>query len=209
MSAIRPAGRPRRPRRKLQTPNPEVRERIMTAAADLILERGFPDLHIEEIVEGAGLSVGTFYLYFDSKADLFVALATDYTERLRSRMSAAYQSEGSPLQRVRRGLDVYLDFVEEYKEGFVYFLRAADGMMTSAGRLSAWTFEVHAKNLQPLLEEAIRVGEMKPLNPELTAQALVGLTQHMVTYWLDNQDRYSREELRAFLTAATAVALAP
>lgn len=206
---IEPFRPPRRPRRKLQNPNPEVRERIMTAAADLILERGFPELRIEEIVERADLSVGTFYLYFNSKADLFVALVTEYTERLRRRMSTAYEGAGSPLQRIGRGLNVYLDFVEEYEKGFVYFLRAADGMMTSAGRLSAWTFEVHAKNLQPLLEEAMRIGEIKPLDPELTAQALVGLTQHMVTYWLDNQDRYSRDDLTAFLIRATAVALSP
>lgn len=208
MSAIRPTKRPPRPRRKLQTPNPEVRERLMTAAVELIREYGFPDLRIEEIVERAGLSVGTFYLYFESKADLFVALVTEYTERLRARLEQAYATEGPVMERLARGLDVYLDFVEENEKGFLYFTRAADALNTSAGRLSTWAFSVHAATLRPLIEEAIAAGAMIPLDPELTAQALVGLTQHMAAYWLEHRDRYSREDVRRFLIEATSASLA-
>ena len=39
----------------------------MDAAADLIKEEGWPAVRIDEIAERAGLSVGTFYLYFDGK----------------------------------------------------------------------------------------------------------------------------------------------
>lgn len=206
---IKPARGPARIRRKLQTPNPEVRQRIMSAAIELIREHGFPELRIEEIVERAGLSVGTFYLYFESKADLFVALVTEYTEQLQARMKAAYESDGPVPVRIARGLDVYLDFIEQNEKGFLYFARTADSINTSAGRLSAWAFKVHADNLQPLLEEAIAAGQMKDLDPELAAQALVGLTQHMAAYWLENRQRYSRKQLRDFLIRATSSALAP
>lgn len=209
MASLRPTRRPRRPKRKLQTPNPEVRERIMSATVDLIREHGFPELRIEEIVDRAGLSVGTFYLYFDGKADLFVALVREYTEQLQARMKAAYLSGGPVPVRIARGLDVYLDFIEQNEKGFLYFARAADSINTSAGRLSAWAIKVHADNLQPLLEEAMAAGQMKNIDPELTAQALVGLTQHMAVYWLENRHRYSREQLRDFLITATGTALAP
>lgn len=209
MTNVKPAERPKRPRRKLQTPNPEVRERLMNSTVELTRERGFPELRIEEIVEGAGLSVGTFYLYFDSKADLFVSIVTDYTERLLSRMDTAYKGEGGPLQRIARGLNVYLDFVEENEKGFLYFVGAAYSIQTSAGNLSRWAFDMHAANLRPQLEEAMDLGVMRRLDAELTAQALVGVTQHMAAYWLENRDRYSREQLRTFLTIATAMTLGP
>lgn len=167
----------------------------MAGAVELIREYGFPDLRIEEIVERAGLSVGTFYLYFESKADLFVALVTEYTERLRDRLAQAYATAGPVTERLARGLDVYLDFVEENEN-------------TSAGRLSTWAFSAHAATLKPLIEEAIAVGAVIPLDPEFTAQALVGLTQHMAAYWLEHRDAYSREDPRRFLIAATAASLA-
>lgn len=181
----------------------------MNATVELTRERGFPELRIEEIVERAGLSVGTFYLYFDSKVDLFVSIVTDYTERLRFRMEEAYKGEGGALERIARGLDVYLDFVEENERGFLYFVGAAYNIQTSAGNLARWAFDVHAANLRPLLEEAMDQGVMRRVDIELTAQALVGVTQHMAAYWLENRDKYSRDQLRRFLTIATATTLSP
>lgn len=181
----------------------------MNAAVELTRERGFAELRIEEIVERAGLSVGTFYLYFDSKTDLFVSIVTDYTQRLRSRMETAYKGEGGPLQRIARGLNVYLDFVEENEKGFLYFVGVAYSTQTSAGNLSRWAFDAHAANLKPLLEEAMDQGLMRRLDADLTSQALVGVTQHMAAYWLENREKYSRDQLRTFLTVATATTLLP
>lgn len=208
-SHIKPAQPERRPRRKLQTPNPEVRERLTSAATQLIREKGFPNLRVEEIVEQAGLSVGTFYLYFDGKADLFVNLVSDFTEDLRTRMRAVYGTDRPAVQRIWEGLEVYLDFVEENEKGFLYFVDAADTMMTSEGRLSTWTFRVHAENLLPVLKEAMDRGEMKKLDPELTAQALVGLSQHLATYWIEHRERYTRRQLAAFINTFTGFGLAP
>lgn len=207
--SVKPAKTDPRPRRKLQTPNPEVRQRLMDAAVELIRSKGFPNLRIEEIVERAGLSVGTFYLYFDGKADLFINVVSDYTEQLRDRMRQVYEGEGSAAQRIVRSLDVYLDFVEENEKGFLYFVDAADSLMTSAGRLSTWTFQVHAENMVPLLKQAMDEGEMKQLDPELAAQALVGLIQHMATHWLEHRDRISRDDLKRFINSFTGFGLAP
>lgn len=206
---IRPAKTERRAKRKLQTPNPEVRKKLMQAAADLIRARGFPSLRIEEIVERSGLSVGTFYLYFDSKADLFISLVAEYTEQLRDRMREVYEGDGTAAQRINRGLDVYLDFVEENEKGFLYFVDGADSMMTSVGRLSTWTVETHAENMRPLLEEAMEKGQMKKMDPDLAAQALVGLSQHLATYWLEHRDQFSRDEIKRFINTFTGFGLAP
>ena len=51
-----------------------VRQQFMAAAAELIHVEGFQALRVEEIAERAGLSIGSFYLYFESKEDLFVTL---------------------------------------------------------------------------------------------------------------------------------------
>ena len=78
-----------RQRRSLRSPNPEVRRRLLEAADQLIHEQGFPALRIEEIVERAKLSIGTFYLYFESKDDLFINLVIENTGELQRRLEAA------------------------------------------------------------------------------------------------------------------------
>lgn len=54
---------------------PSTRERILAAAADLVLRAGFAATTMEQIAERAGIRPPTIYRHFTSKEDLLVALA--------------------------------------------------------------------------------------------------------------------------------------
>ncbi len=195
IKAVRTSGRQRR---RLRTPNPEVRQRLLEAADKLIHEQGFPSLRIEEIVERAKLSIGTFYLYFDSKDDLFINLVIENTGQLQRRLEAAAMIEGTVTQRLNRVLDTYLDFVKEHERGFLYYCNAGH-VDTTVGPLSVWACNQCASTLKPLLEEGMAQGVIKKNDAELLAQAVVGLTQHIAGYWLQHQEVYSREQVKIFL----------
>ncbi|MEV6157936.1 helix-turn-helix domain-containing protein [Nonomuraea sp. NPDC052129] len=48
----------------------------------------------KDLARRAGLSVGTFYLYFEGKDDLFVNLVVTYTGLLQARLRQAYERRG-------------------------------------------------------------------------------------------------------------------
>ena len=196
IKAVQQAGRQRR---RLRTPNPVVRQQFLAAAAALIHDEGFQALRIEEIAERASLSIGSFYLYFESKEDLFVSLVIDYTERLKHRLDAASRTAGTVMERLDRALDAYLDFVKETERGFLYY-RDLGNVETTVGPLSVWACNESAAALRPLLEEGIARNEIRSADPELLGQSLVGLTQHMAGYWLQHQDVYSREQVKELLS---------
>lgn len=198
----RPLPRPRRPRKRLRTPNEEVRRRLMEAASQIIHDHGMPELRVDEVASRAGLSVGTFYLYFEGKEDLFANLVIDYTERLRAVLRAAYEGEGGTIERLDRSLDAYLDFVDENERGFLYF-RDSGTVHTTVGRLSSWALDRHADDLRPLIEEGIEAGRYRAADPQLTAQAIVGAVQHIAGWWLENREQCSREQIKAFLLSFT------
>jgi AcrR family transcriptional regulator len=50
------------------------REEILDAARQVFAERGFRGTTIADIAEAAGIALGTIYLYFPSKEDVFAAL---------------------------------------------------------------------------------------------------------------------------------------
>ena len=50
------------------------REEIMDAAVQIFARKGYYNTKIAEIVNLVGIAKGTFYLYFKSKKDLFIAL---------------------------------------------------------------------------------------------------------------------------------------
>jgi AcrR family transcriptional regulator len=52
----------------------QLKERILTAATELFINRGFSGTTIIDITKKAGVSTGTFYLYYKSKLDVYKSL---------------------------------------------------------------------------------------------------------------------------------------
>lgn len=59
-----------------------TRKRIFEAASELFLHEDFDRVTVDAIVERAGVSKGTFYLYFESKDELIASLLSDYVSSL-------------------------------------------------------------------------------------------------------------------------------
>jgi AcrR family transcriptional regulator len=68
------------------------RQQLLTAAVTVFAKHGFRASGITEIVETAGVARGTFYLYFESKAQVFLAIADDFYDRL----ELAIEQGGAP-----------------------------------------------------------------------------------------------------------------
>lgn len=62
---------------KFQRRKEERPSEIMAAGLKIFAEKGFAATKLEEVAEAAGVSKATIYLYFDSKTDLFTAIARD------------------------------------------------------------------------------------------------------------------------------------
>lgn len=208
---VKPVAPERRPRRRLRTPNPVVRARILAASMDLIRTRGFSTLRIDELAAQAEISVGTFYLYFDGKDELFTSLVVEHTRLLRERLEQAMAGAPNEEERAERRLDAYLDFVEENEHAFLHFLRAGS-MQTTVGDLSTWALGQHAEDVRPLVDESIRSGAIRAVDAELLVQAVLASTQHLAGYWLQHKDRYTRAQIKEFireLSLAVLVGLRP
>lgn len=52
-----------------------LRERLLAGAVDVFVQRGYHDTRVDDIVEAAGVSHGSFYRYFANKEELFRQLA--------------------------------------------------------------------------------------------------------------------------------------
>lgn len=58
----------------------ETRTKILQAAFDLFNSRSYSDLNSNDIARHAGVAVGSFYNYFDSKLSVFVACYDDWVQ---------------------------------------------------------------------------------------------------------------------------------
>jgi AcrR family transcriptional regulator len=86
------------------------RRRILEAAREVFFRDGFMEANLDDVARGAGVAKGTLYRYFDSKAELYVAVLAhngDIFER-KMRESAAVQSVPPP-ELIRAVARFYLD----------------------------------------------------------------------------------------------------
>lgn len=82
-------------------------KQIMEKAKELFAEKGFYPVIMDEIAEACGVAKGTVYLYFDSKADLFIEI-----------FIAAHKEI---IEEVERIIGDRKNFVETVSDFFNYF----------------------------------------------------------------------------------------
>ena len=74
-----------------------ARARLIEQALVRFGARGFDDVGVTEIAEAAGVTVGSLYHHFVSKAGLYRAVRTDVERRVADRMAGAAEVADRPL----------------------------------------------------------------------------------------------------------------
>jgi len=87
--------------------------KILDAAREEFGERGFSDSSIVGITQRAGVALGTFYTYFDSKELLFQALVRDMSAQVADTVGPAFVGSPNALDAARDGLELFLRFARE------------------------------------------------------------------------------------------------
>ncbi|MBB6558241.1 AcrR family transcriptional regulator [Acidovorax soli] len=134
------------------------REELMDAAQALFLGKGFTETSVDEIVKGAGVAKGTYYVYFKTKDDVLAALRERFVARFLERLQTA--ADGHPpsdwIARFDRWIDAavntYLD--ERALHDLVFHqmrpthdrlhqanpvVRDLEGLIAQGAQAGAWT----------------------------------------------------------------------
>lgn len=79
---------------------PDVKGRILDAAAEAFMVRGFANTTIDDIAEEVGATKGLIYYHFRSKFDIFLAVYEDGMRRVRQRVEPQATGKGTGHQRL-------------------------------------------------------------------------------------------------------------
>ncbi len=87
--------------------------KLISAAEELFTTKGFYQTSISDICKSAGTAVGTFYIYFESKADMYNYMMESYSKEIRSRLSAAIRNCSDRYEKEREGLRCFVKYAVE------------------------------------------------------------------------------------------------
>lgn len=145
---------------------------ILDAAAAEFGEKGFHDSSIVSITIRAGVALGSFYTYFESKEALFKALVADMSGRVRAHVAPALSHhKGSAIDGEGVALLAFLKFAREHKE--IY--RIIDEAEFVAPEDWRTHYSSTAARILERLQSAFAKGEVGTAPTEAHAWAIMGM----------------------------------
>ena len=175
----------------------ETRNKLLRVAREVFEEDGFDGASVSRIVDEASVSRGTFYLYFESKEDIFRTLAEDLLQQV---VELQRPDETDPRETIRRaiaGFIVYyrdharlmavLEQVATHDEGFRKLRR--DMRRGVAERAVRFIASLQRKGVVPTT-----------VDPRYAATALTGMVDRFAYVWLVLEEDFEEAEVVENLT---------
>ncbi len=163
------------------TPRGEAtRRHILDAAEEVFGERGYYEASVSEITRRAGVGQGTFYLYFPGKREIFIELVEDMGKQLRRAMRAGMGEATHRLEIERGGFRAFFEFIATHRR--IYHI------IEEARRVAPEAAEAYYRRIgsgyERGLRAAMQAGEIRQMDPEGLAYALIGIGHFVALRWL-------------------------
>ena len=175
----------------------QSRRRIIEAAREVFFRDGFMAANLDEVAERAGVAKGTLYRYFESKADLYVAVLADNGDVFVRKMEESAEGHDSAKQSIEAMSRFYLDWWVRHNDYFQIFWaidnEAVIGQLPEqVVREVTRLWEESLQILDRLIQRGVESGEFAPCNSWATANMLWTTANSLI----QSDSTWSRRTLR-------------
>jgi len=178
-----------------------TRERILDAALAVFAEKGFHATRMDEIVDQSRTSKGAIYFHFPNKERLFLALVDQFADLLERRVLDAIHPHNAGMDRVRVAVETCLDTFSKYRRPAKILLVQAVGLGAAFEEKRAAITDRFARLIARYLEEAVRLGEIEPVDVPVISLAWMGAIYALVIRWVTTGDPAPQQIVAALVPA--------
>ena len=166
-----------------------TRRKLEQAVFDLLLEKGYEAITIQDIVDRADLGRGTFYIHFHDKEEvLWSLIERGLTERdlLAHEAAVADPSKAT----LRAAFSNMFHHLEENRDLFRIML-GEKGTSQVTLNVQDWM----ANDFEREISLAFAKSAPEGLELKVTAQIMTGAIARLAIWWLENPDEGTAEEI--------------
>lgn len=148
------------------------RHEIITACLPLFVEKGFHETSMQQVAAAAGLGKSTLYDYFQTKDEILVFLVEEEVAGFTQRTNQILQQPVGVVKKLRQIMLMHLEYMTQNK---AFYIKLTLEIMR-LGQESQARIQVkrHAYQdiFRSLIEQGIRDGAFRPVDPMLAARLL-------------------------------------
>jgi AcrR family transcriptional regulator len=166
---------------------------ILKSAAAAFRRLGYHGATVERIAAALHMTKGNLYYYFRSKEEILYACHEYSLDRLLELLAAIEQSAAPPDEKLRRLIVAFVHTILDELHGTALFL---DLEALSPAHLKAVVArrDRFDHGMRQLLEDGIRTGVFRPLDPKLTSFAILGAV-NWIPRWFRPDGAASSQEV--------------
>ncbi len=180
------------------------RMEILSHAEAIFASKGFYKATVAEIAEASGFAVGTLYQFFQSKEQLFAAMAAEKIDLFYREIKEAVAMEKNVIGKIRALVKAHFRFVENNIDFCAIFI-LREGSPTLDEGNAVLKDKMIADYLDYLafiasfLSEGVNAGVLKGKEPRLMAVALAGMLRSYTFAWMRSPESASLADMTEML----------
>ena len=151
------------------------RKEIFDTSVHLILEKGFTETSMREIAAAAGVGKSTLYDYFRSKDEILISYFEGEIQKITELAQEIIELDLPISQKLTRIMGMHLEYLVDNKQLYLRLSIETQRLsMENQQRIQKVRY-AYQDMLRALIEEGIRLGEFRPVNPLLAARSIFTL----------------------------------
>lgn len=176
-----------------------TRQRLLDAARRVIGRLGYLDTTVNDIVVEAGVARGSFYSYFESKADLFHQLAATIDEQIDRDVVSFERSTDDPIETLKQANRRYLAVVRANADLYELVNQVA-AIDPAIAALRLESRKHHVRRVAATIRRWQAAGiAAASIDAETTAVALVAMLSNAAYWHYVGGDPHDEQSLAATL----------
>jgi AcrR family transcriptional regulator len=181
-------------RRPLTPKGKATRTALLEAAQAVFKDQGYYSTSVSEITRRCGVSMGTYYQYFQNKEQLFLELNRLIITRFWDRAKALPREPRDTEKRLAQVVQLLFEHISEY----LYFHRIL-GEFELIDTVTIPYYDSMAGFLKTFFRQEARSGSIRPLDPEMMAYGCIGIVYFQVLDWGTKAAAYNPAQIHSLI----------
>lgn len=169
---------------------------ILKTAAGIFANKGYYQTTVDEIARALGVAKGTIYYHFKNKEELYLAIIREGVYLLEEQMRLDISGANTPAGKIKKLIGGMLAFIEDKKDLVFLFLKELYGTNIQREDL-AKMISVNLGLIRAVIEEGVKDGSFKKVDPEITTSLLFGMITISALHYISYAKSIPHEQVRS------------
>jgi AcrR family transcriptional regulator len=159
----------------------EKQMKLIESGMKLFATKGYHRTSVQEITSEAGVSKGSFYVYFQSKEEFMLTAYQYFYTQIKEKIERVKLEDLSPRESLAKQITVWLQYIYEHKDFIILHMKEN---ISIAGSVDEWAKEIKVDSyhwMRENIENIYGIQKIKPILLDLVIQ-MEGLL-HSYTQW--------------------------